>query len=423
MLKIIPRILLTFGAVLVLGCALRGQDTIEKLDIIPDGGGTIGRIKFIESTGFGGIAATQGISLKAPASIASDFDWTFPNANPGATNCLEVTTGGVIQYAAGACGVGGGGAPFVDTTSIVEGSVDATKEIRFEVDGLTTGTIRVLTPQNANYILAGTNINNSFSGEQNFAAATFTSTVAFQGTGNDYELDRSSAEGFIIARSGGDDIVEVEEISTVLNEVRFQAGSGASDDVIVRWVNSTAANGYQFLWDQSLDDFVLQNHAGTLVWSFDGATMVFNADLDPDNDEGQDGGSQAKTWDDWYVDRLLVSEGSVDEIVLDSRGSLNGADQFIINNTSGTNRIKMGVANSQLDAAFALLPSATSRNISLTTLASQSGPALYMADIKVVGTQCAALPADATDLTTAIALVNAIKDCINVNGHGLAAGT
>ncbi|MCI0748173.1 MAG: hypothetical protein L0Y58_22430, partial [Verrucomicrobia subdivision 3 bacterium] len=36
--------------------------------------------------------------------------------------------------------VGGGGSspPFVDTTSIVEGSADATKEIRFEVDGLTT---------------------------------------------------------------------------------------------------------------------------------------------------------------------------------------------------------------------------------------------------------------------------------------------
>lgn len=35
--------------------------------------------------------------------------------------------------------------PVPDTTSIVEDSVDATKEIRFEVDGLTTGTIRVLT--------------------------------------------------------------------------------------------------------------------------------------------------------------------------------------------------------------------------------------------------------------------------------------
>lgn len=35
--------------------------------------------------------------------------------------------------------------PVPDTTSIVEGSADATKEIRFEVDGLTTATTRVLT--------------------------------------------------------------------------------------------------------------------------------------------------------------------------------------------------------------------------------------------------------------------------------------
>ena len=53
---------------------------------------------------------------------------------------------------------GGGGAPFVDTTSIVKGSVDATKQIRFEVDGLTTATVRVLTPQNADYTLAGTTV-------------------------------------------------------------------------------------------------------------------------------------------------------------------------------------------------------------------------------------------------------------------------
>lgn len=43
--------------------------------------------------------------------------------------------------------------PVSDTTSIVEGSSDGTKEIRFEVDGLTTGTIRVITPPDANTFL------------------------------------------------------------------------------------------------------------------------------------------------------------------------------------------------------------------------------------------------------------------------------
>jgi len=48
-------------------------------------------------------------------------------------------TGTVTSLAAAA------GLPVVDTISIVEGSVDATKEMRIEVDGLTTATVRVAT--------------------------------------------------------------------------------------------------------------------------------------------------------------------------------------------------------------------------------------------------------------------------------------
>lgn len=45
--------------------------------------------------------------------------------------------------------------PFIDTQTIIKGSADATKLLRFEVDGFTTGTTRVLTPPNANIIIAG----------------------------------------------------------------------------------------------------------------------------------------------------------------------------------------------------------------------------------------------------------------------------
>ena len=43
--------------------------------------------------------------------------------------------------------------PVPDTTAIVEGSVDATKLLRFEIDGFTTATTRVLTPPDADGIL------------------------------------------------------------------------------------------------------------------------------------------------------------------------------------------------------------------------------------------------------------------------------
>lgn len=50
---------------------------------------------------------------------------------------------------------GTSGAPFDDATPIVKGSVDASKRIRFEVDGLTTATTRVITAIDANMTLVG----------------------------------------------------------------------------------------------------------------------------------------------------------------------------------------------------------------------------------------------------------------------------
>ena len=46
--------------------------------------------------------------------------------------------------------------PIVDTTGIAKGSVDATKIVRLEVDGLTTGTTRVLTVPDKDLTLVGT---------------------------------------------------------------------------------------------------------------------------------------------------------------------------------------------------------------------------------------------------------------------------
>ena len=50
-------------------------------------------------------------------------------------------------------GGGGAGAPYADTTALVKGSADATKLLRFEVDGLTAGATRVITPPDSNTTL------------------------------------------------------------------------------------------------------------------------------------------------------------------------------------------------------------------------------------------------------------------------------
>lgn len=92
---------------------------------------------------------------------SGDLIWKLPNAD--AVGCLQ--SDGSFQLSIVACS-GGSTLPVIDTTKIVKGSVDATKELRFEVDSFTTGTTNVLTPQDASYIIAGTNISNSFSASQ-----------------------------------------------------------------------------------------------------------------------------------------------------------------------------------------------------------------------------------------------------------------
>lgn len=92
---------------------------------------------------------------------SGDLIWKLPNAD--AVGCLQ--SDGSFQLSIVACS-GGSTLPVIDTTKIVKGSVDATKELRFEVDGFTSGTTNVLTPQDASYIIAGTNITNTFTAQQ-----------------------------------------------------------------------------------------------------------------------------------------------------------------------------------------------------------------------------------------------------------------
>ena len=58
--------------------------------------------------------------------------------------------------------------PVADTQTLVKGSADATKLLRIEVDGFTTGTTRVLTPPNADATIAGLEVAQTFTVAQTF---------------------------------------------------------------------------------------------------------------------------------------------------------------------------------------------------------------------------------------------------------------
>ena len=88
---------------------------------------------------------------------------TTSTIDGAATLALVTNTGvrifsdGTNYYTQRGAGVGGGAAlPVIDTTSIAKGSADDTKQVRFEVDGFTTGTTRVITPLDKDYTLEET---------------------------------------------------------------------------------------------------------------------------------------------------------------------------------------------------------------------------------------------------------------------------
>ena len=94
---------------------------------------------------------------------------------------LDSNTGGAIFTGAitvaGCTGCGSGSLPVVDTNSIVEGSSDATKELRIEVDGFTTGTTRVWTAPNANITVAGINLAQTWTTLQTYNAGIHLDTA------------------------------------------------------------------------------------------------------------------------------------------------------------------------------------------------------------------------------------------------------
>ena len=103
----------------------------------------------------------------------SGLNTTALTINTGAATVGYVwtatSTGGAGSWQAAG---GGSSLPVVDTTGIAKGSSDATKIVRFEVDGFTTGTTRTLTPQNNSYNIAGTDIAQTFTQTQTFNGST-----------------------------------------------------------------------------------------------------------------------------------------------------------------------------------------------------------------------------------------------------------
>ncbi len=102
--------------------------------------------------------------------------------------------------------------PFIDTTAIVSGSSDATKLLRFEVDGFTTGTTRVLTPPNYDGTIA------TIAGIESLTNKTL---VAAKIANNDF-----------IADANGNEVLVVGQTASAVNEVKVTNAATGANPVI-----------------------------------------------------------------------------------------------------------------------------------------------------------------------------------------------
>lgn len=119
----------------------------------------------------------------APESF--DFPEIADTANPPAGYMrVYANTGALMQRdsAGTKTALGGTSLPAIDTTALVKGSADATKLVRFEVDGLTTGTTRVMTVPDADLTLVGTDTT------QNLSNKTFTDGTMIDGSADEIQL-------------------------------------------------------------------------------------------------------------------------------------------------------------------------------------------------------------------------------------------
>ena len=117
--------------------------------------------------------------------------------------------------------------PVVDTTPIVKGSSDATKQVRLEVDGLTTATTRVLTIQDKDITVAGL---------IDIPAQVPVRQTVLQGP-----VDTSGLPTFLPATSGSLSITS-QNVSTGTNALVVTAANGSTSSGDANYVYSNTAN-------------------------------------------------------------------------------------------------------------------------------------------------------------------------------------
>ena len=138
----------------------------------------------------------------------------------------------------GVSGGGGGGGdtlPIADTTAVVKGSVDATKLVRIEADGLTTGTTRVLTMPDKDLTPAASGANTDITSILNAAL--------YLGRDSDNKIDFATDDTLKIKIGGVEKAI-----------VSISAGAGDNDKLVTQGYVDDNAGGGSSITETSVED-------------------------------------------------------------------------------------------------------------------------------------------------------------------------
>lgn len=150
------------------------------------------------------VAAKQGTastaaSTAAAAAVTAAEDAIATAEDRVQTGLDRTSATASAAAAAASAAVASGAAAFVDTNPVVKGSVDATKQVRFEVDGLTTGTTRVLTVPDADLTIVGADTAQTLTNKTLTSPTLTTPALGTPASGNlsSCTADGTNAVGFL----------------------------------------------------------------------------------------------------------------------------------------------------------------------------------------------------------------------------------
>lgn len=181
-------------------------------------------------------------------------------------------------------GCGAAGHPVVDTTAIVVDDGNASRLLKFELGGF-TGT-NVLTPQNNSYTLAGTNISNTFTANQNYSAHMLFSA------NNTYDIGTTTNRSRVI----------YNESNIVTPSIRLEYRSAGATLDYFDFIGGPAIGAFAFR-DVSFNTIMQYfNFAGTKYWTYEGI-------IRPETTSTFALGTTSNRWSELHADKGFFPSG------------------------------------------------------------------------------------------------------------------